>query len=304
MALLAWHISMMSINKSPAKSQYHPINPASLGQLNLVQPAVKQLWYMGLDPLRLLGGPTVAIVGSRAVSSYGRWVTNYIASGLALKGVTIVSGLAIGADSLAHQAAIAAGGHTIAVLPCGIEHVYPSSHQPLAHQILSQKGSLVSEYGPGESANPGRWQFVARNRIIAGLAQAVIITEAAQRSGSLHTAEFALELGIDVFAVPGNINSPTSQGTNKLIRQGAIPVTSLQDILDIIVPNAVPAQELPLPKDQVQAKLLQQIRSGIIYTNELLEKSALPLRQVQQALTMLELSGHIRSLTPGQWSAL
>src|SRR5690606_28976050 len=153
----------------------------------------------------------------------GRAVTYKFASELAARGVVIVSGLALGVDSIAHEACIGSGSKTIAVLPVGLEKIYPTSHTHLAKKISQGNGLLVSEYPSG--TDPRRENFIARNRIIAALAEGVLITEAAENSGSLHTARFAIELGLPVLAVPGPINSSTSVGTNNLIKAGAIPVT-------------------------------------------------------------------------------
>ncbi len=171
----------------------------------------------------------IAIVGSRNASPYGKWAAYKFASELASKGITIISGMAYGIDAAAHKGAIESGGRTIAVLGCGIDICYPKSNYNLMKNI-SKAGAIVSEYFIGVDPIPGH--FPARNRIISGLAKAVIVVEAAEKSGSLITTEFALEQGREVFAVPGNINSPLSKGTNKLIKDGAKPVTCVEDVLE------------------------------------------------------------------------
>ncbi len=173
----------------------------------------------------------IAVVGPRQHSAYGAKVTEKLVYAIAKAGVTIVSGLARGIDGIAHQAALQAKGKTVAVLGsgCDDESIYPKEHVPLAHSILSSGGALISEYQPGSS--PTKLTFPARNRIIAGMAKATLVIEAAQRSGSLITARCALDYDRDVLAVPQNIDSPTARGVNELIRMGAYPVTSPRDVL-------------------------------------------------------------------------
>ncbi len=197
----------------------------------LAQP-VRELFYTG-NLLELLERPCVAIVGSRKVTDYGIAVTTQLAKELTQAGVVIISGLALGVDSIAHQAALDAGGKTIAILPAGLDQIYPSRHQRLAEDIVRQGGALASEFPTGQG-RPQKYQFIARNRIIAALSQGLLITEAARKSGSLHTANFALEQGIEVFAVPGSILNQTSDGTNELIKNGAAPVTNVRDILEVL----------------------------------------------------------------------
>ena len=163
------------------------------------------------------------------MTAYGRQVTEEIGQRLAQHGVTVVSGLARGVDALAHQAALKNGGRTLAVLGCGVDQIYPPEHRNLAKQIC-QAGGLVSDYPPGtppEAAN-----FPPRNRIISGLAQAVIVVEASEKSGALITAAFAMEQGREVFAVPGYLYAPQSKGTNNLIRAGGHLFMDIEDVLE------------------------------------------------------------------------
>jgi DNA processing protein len=247
----------------------------------------------------LLAVPCVAIVGSRKVSAYGREVTQRLASELAGQGITIISGLAFGVDSIAHQAALDAGGRTIAVLPSPIERVYPASHQQLAKQIVARGGALLSEYPSGTTVFKGN--FVARNRLIAGLADATLLTEAALKSGSLHTARFALESGRDVLAVPGNITSPTSCGTNNLLKMGATPVTGSDDILQALhlVPSKLSATIGNTPAEQA---IIDALASGIVDGAELQQRSGLTIEEFNQTLTMLEINGAVRGLGLNRWS--
>jgi len=249
----------------------------------------------------LLQRPRVAIVGSRKVTAYGRRVTAELAAKLAAQGIVIISGLALGADAIAHQAALDAGGTTIAALPSPLERIYPSSHRDLAAQITKRGGALLSEYPRGTDTYP--WSFVARNRIIAALSQAVIITEAAEKSGSLHTANFALEQGKDVLAVPGNITSETSKGTNNLIKAGAAPVTSYKDVLAALGlhehDEKMTAARGANPAEQA---ILELLLGGTADGEALQRTSKLDIALFNQTLTMLELSGKVRSLGSNQWT--
>ena len=172
---------------------------------------------------------SVAIVGTRRATAYGREVTHRLATDLAALGVTVVSGLAKGIDGIAHDRTLAAGGRTIAVLGHGLHTIYPPEHKSLAARIADGNGALITEYPPGAPIDPGN--FPARNRIISGLALGVVIVEADRKSGAMITADFAADQGREVFAVPGSILSPMSAGCNALIKDGARLVTGVDDIL-------------------------------------------------------------------------
>jgi DNA processing protein len=266
---------------------------------NLVD-APKQLFISG-DLEELLARPRVAIVGSRKISAYGRSVTAELAGKLAEQGIVIVSGLALGVDACAHRAALDAGGLTMAVLPGPVEKIYPSSHTSLAQQIVAKGGALVSEYPAGSDVF--KFNFIARNRIIAGLADTMLITEAAEKSGSLHTARFALEQGKDVLAVPGNIDSPTSVGTNNLLKSGAAPITNVEDILHILgLEPQIKTAQAPKGANEHEQTLLDLIATGIQDGAELQALSNQDAALFGQTLTMLELTGKIRPLGNNQWS--
>jgi DNA processing protein len=202
------------------------------------------LFVRGVAPLELLGRPAAAIVGARACSGYGAAVARGLARDLAAAGLVVVSGLARGVDGEAHRGALDAGGATVAVLGCGVDRDYPAAHADLARRVAAT-GLIVSEYAPGIA--PAPWRFPARNRIVAGLAAAVVVVEARERSGALITADLALEAGREVFAVPGEITSSLSAGTNGLLKLGAAPLTCAADILSCfgIEPDA-PAAGSPL----------------------------------------------------------
>jgi DNA processing protein len=175
----------------------------------------------------------VAIVGSRRAGEYGRGVATDLARGLAQAGITVVSGLAAGVDGAAHRGALEAGGRTIAVMATGIDRVYPSWHAALAREIAA-RGALVTEFRRGTA--PLQFHFPQRNRIISGLAVGTVVVEAAERSGSLITAEYAVEQGREVLAVPGPIGTPHHRGCHRLIQQGATLITSVEDVVDTLAP--------------------------------------------------------------------
>jgi len=261
--------------------------------------APKQLHSIGANLAELLVKPCVAIVGSRKVSTYGRQVTAQLAAELSAAGVVVISGLAIGVDGIAHRAVLEAGGLTIAVLPSGLDAIYPRNHRGLAQQIISRGGALVTEYPPGTPTYPAN--FIARNRIAAGLSDAVVITEAAERSGTLSTARFALEQGRELLAVPGNITSPTSKGTNTLIKAGATPVTSTADILYALGIAPQQASSAPHSDDPHEQVILSLLHAGVTDGADLLAQSALDVSLFSQTLTMLEIRGRVRPLGNNCW---
>lgn len=264
---------------------------------NLAKPP-KKLYFIGQLPADR--PPTVAIVGSRKPTSYGEEVTYRLAYDLAKKGVLIVSGLAYGVDKIAHQATLDAKGQTIAVLAHGLNHLYPSTHKQLAQKIIQQNGVLISEYPPG--AEVKNFQFLERNRLISGLADAVIITEATKRSGTMSTASHALEQGREVLAVPGNITSLLSVGCNNLIKQGAFPITSAEDVLEIIYPQLTQLQtQLPLGETVAETSIIKLLQAGIRDGNELQEQSQLDVTLFSITMTNLEINGLIKALGGNQW---
>jgi DNA processing protein len=262
--------------------------------------APERLYYQG-PLLELLERPRLAVVGSRKVTTYGRQVTTKLAGDIAREGIVIVSGLALGVDSVAHQAALDAGGLTIAVLPSSLARVYPATHRQLAQRILDSGGALVTEYEATPSVR--REYFIARNRLISGLSNATLITEAALKSGSLHTARFALEQGRSVLAVPGNIDSPTSIGTNNLIKAGALPITSADDIMFAMKLTPTQARTRPVQgSNEAETAILQLIADGTQDGEVLQSESGLEITAFNQTLTMLEITGKIRSLGANTWT--
>ena len=238
----------------------------------------------------------VAVVGTRRVTAYGREAAAELAGGLARSRITVVSGLARGVDSIAHRAALDAGGRTIAVLGCGIDVVYPPEHARLAHDIVAQ-GALVSDYPLG--TQPEARNFPARNRIISGLSLGVLVVEGAADSGSMITADFALEQGRDVFAVPGNIFATRSSGTNHLIQQGAKMVTSVQDIIEELnLSQASQQMEVRylIPDNPTEEALLQQLSEEPRHMDEIVRATGMATADVSATLSMMELKGMVRQV--------
>ena len=235
-----------------------------------------------------LAAPGVAVVGARACSAYGAQVARALARDLAAAGIVVVSGLARGVDGEAHRGALESGGRTIAVLGCGIDRDYPRSHAELARRIVSS-GAVVSEYGPG--VEPAPWRFPARNRIIAGLCRATLVIEARERSGALITADFALEEGREVLAVPGEITSMLSAGTNALLRLGATPVTCVEDVLESYGLERVSANRVSL--GPTAEKLLARLGDGALTADEVVRASGVQPGDGAAALVELELAGRV-----------
>jgi len=263
-----------------------PSFPTLLGAIHDPPPG---LFLRGDAGIELLSRPAVAIVGARACSAYGRQIARSLGRDLAAAGLVVVSGLARGIDAEAHRGALEASSSTVAVLGCGIDRDYPAAHRELARQVAAT-GLVVSEYAPG--VEPAPWRFPARNRIVAGLCAATVVVEARERSGALITADFALEEGREVFAVPGEITSALSSGSNGLLRLGATPLTAAQDVLEsygITVPAAEPVEVGPSA-----AAVLDSIRAGAASGDELSRATRLSAGELAAALTELELAGAVR----------
>jgi DNA processing protein len=244
------------------------------------------LFVRGDANLAMLRGATVAVVGARSSSPYGAQVARMLGRELAGVGLVVVSGLARGVDGEAHRGALEAGGATIAVLGCGVDRDYPAAHAELAARIRAT-GLTVSEYAPG--VEPAPWRFPARNRIIAGLSAATVVVEARERSGALITADLALEEGREVFAVPGEITSALSSGTNDLLKLGASPLTSPADVLDLFGLTGAEAESLELGSSA--ETVLARLRDGPASADELARATGLDAGTLASALTELELAG-------------
>jgi DNA processing protein len=287
------NIKMQEINFTGVNDQPY------LLRLREYAAAPSHLYYKG----RLPTGPhpSVAIVGSRRPTHYGKEVTYDLAYKLAQRGVIIISGLALGIDAIAHRAALDAGGRTIAILAGGLDSIYPRTNTNLAKEILDKGGALISEYPEQTPSQP--FQFLARNRIVSGLADAVVVTEAAARSGTLSTIMHALDQGKEVFAVPGPITSLLSVGPNRLLQQGAHPVLSADDIFTVITPDGKRGtQQSILGTTPVEQSIIELIYSGIRDGEELQKKTKQGTSDFLTALTGLEIKGIIRSTDGNRWT--
>ena len=266
--------------------------------------APKMLYYYGILPENRQ--KTVAIVGSRRSTRYGEDIAYKLGYELAKRGVIVVSGMAFGIDAASHRGAVEAGGTTIAVLGTAIDNLYPKANIDLARKILDTGGVIMSEYERGMNVFT-KSSFLERNRIISGLSDAVVVVEAAIKSGSLNTAAHALDQNKQVFAVPGNINNPYSQGCNKLIKQGAEPVTEIKDVVEYFFPEEFAkkkkndGQLLIFGDTEVETKILRAMTEGIFDGDEIMEKMKIPAGDFSQTVTMLEIKGRIKGLGANKW---
>ena len=276
----------------------------SLLKVTAFAPAVLYLWYQHPQALKLLQSRLpVAVVGTRKITQYGRYVTKKITTELANLGAVVVSGFMYGVDTYAHEAAIAAGGGTIAVLGFGFDHIYPASHQAVFERLSSEKTLFISQFPPHTQAHPGN--FPARNATVAGLSLGVVVTEAAEKSGSHITAQLALDEGRVVMAVPGPIDNPYSQGTKWLINQGAVLVTSGEEVLrevgwkgdqkTTLVAQAPPSSSAPLEFDSDEEKRLYElVLSQVVTADEIADELGFEISRVNLLLTSLELKGAVK----------
>jgi len=238
----------------------------------------------------------VAIVGTRRVTAYGRQITEELAVYLASNGITVVSGLARGVDAIAHQTALKAGGRTIGVLGSGVDKIYPPEHRGLAEK-MTESGAIVSDYAPGTP--PDASNFPPRNRIISGLSLAVVVIEAGETSGALITAEFAAEQGREVFAVPGSILAPQSKGTNKLIQNGALPLLSVNDLMQALNLTRMGEHKAArkfIPSDETEARLMAVLSEEPLHVDAIRNQTELPIEKVSATLALMELKGMVRQV--------
>ena len=282
-----------------------PANSVFTEKLSLIDNAPEYINYLGELPESVT--TVVAIVGTRKPSRYGVEVTSRIAYDLAKSGAIIVSGLALGVDALAHQAALDAGGITIGVVMDELPDISPKTNVPLAKRMIDSGGAIISEWSKGDNTTFNRASFLKRNRLVSGLADAIIITEAAAKSGTLNTASHALAQGREVFVVPGNITSPLSEGCNNLLKQGATPITCAQDVLEVIAPDLLLSNKQKQPSllfgdTPAETTILQLIASGVRDGEALQQQSKLSAAEFSTALTMLEINGLIKPLGANQWT--
>ncbi len=297
-SMIKYNIKMINI--------FDAIYPNNLRQI--YDPPIA-LYYIGKLAINDFA---IAIVGSRKTTNYGSFSAKKLSYELAMKGVQIISGLARGIDSIAHEGALDAGGKTIAVLGCGLDNIYPPENTRLFENIIKSDGLVLSEYPPGMP--PLQHNFPARNRIISGISSGVLVVEAAKRSGSLITASFALEQGREVFAIPGNIDCAYSKGTNQLIRDGAKMVMSVEDILEefefkeeIYINDKQDDYAKRKNKTNFsiykglsteEIRMVKIIANGIHHIDEIIERSNITAKEVNNLLFMLEIKGVISQL-PG-----
>lgn len=276
-----------------------PAYPEWPNVLAQASPPSQRLFVRGILP----SVPGVAVVGTRKMSAYGRACVEMLVPEIVRLGRPVVSGLALGVDGVAHDAALRAGGATFAVIGSGVDDasIYPRAHFGLAKRILEAGGGVISEYPRGAPGLPHH--FPERNRIVAALSSAVLVIEAPRKSGAMITARLALETGRDVWAVPGPITHPNSEGPNALIRDGATPICGVDDIT--IALGVAPRQErLPLPVSLSpdERAAIEAIASGRDTADALAKALGRPVTAVSGLLTSLELSGAVRSVGGGRYT--
>ncbi|MCH7759194.1 DNA-protecting protein DprA [Patescibacteria group bacterium] len=258
----------------------------------------KQLYILG--KLEKLEKYPLAVVGTRKVSSYGRQVTEQFVRTLGRKGLTIISGLALGVDGLAHQAALDVKAKTIAVLGSGFDNIYPATHKKLAQDIVESGGAVITEYPP--EMPPSKITFPSRNRIISGLSLGVLIIDAPERSGALITARTALEQGRDVFAVPGQIDDRNFVGTNELIKKGAAMVTKPEDVLEELGLSDILTTDYRVgPCSEEEEILLGCLNKNPVHIDQLVKQAKLEVAKLISLLITMEISGMVKNLGDGYY---
>lgn len=288
--------------------QIYPQDNIFLQRLDSIALKPKLLYYYGSLPDE--EKKVVGIVGARKNTKYGEEIAYRLAYDLAKKGVVIVSGLALGIDSIAHKGAVDAGGITIGVLGTEIEKMYPKQHTELAEKMVELGGAVMSEYKLGDKMNY-KGSFLARNRLISGLADVVVVVEAAAKSGSLNTASHAITQGRELFAVPGDITRKMSEGCNNLLKMGATPYTKPEDIISVLFPIEVEkARKKRLAEAQLQLfgdtkeeravveKLIEGVRDG----EEIMDKLGMDVATFNQTVTMLEIKDIVKPLGMNYWT--
>ena len=299
-----------------------PLEHIFTEKLKMLALIPKMLYFYGKLPKR---GDNrlkcVAIVGSRKNTSYGKEVAYKAAYEAAKAGAVVVSGLAYGVDSIAHRGALDAGGITVAVLGTPINEIYPKEHTSLAREIIEKDGAVISEYGENERAGSrteAGVRFLARNRIIAGLSDVVLVAEAAARSGTLNTATHALDMGVDLMAAPGDINRLSSKGCNRLLSQGAMPYTEPDDLLNLLFPERLRKQRRSRVQDEeeeflkikkfaetaIEERILKQIFIGASDGDDIIKNLGISAAEFGQAITILEIKGAVKSLGANNWMIL
>lgn len=275
------------------------IDPALFNLLQQVQVTNNELFTRGQDFDKICHYPRLAIVGARSLDSEGQQIIYKIARDLAKAGVVLVSGLAMGVDSIVARAALEEKMPTIAVLASGVSKVYPALNQGLAEKIVQNNGILISEYQEGEQIH--KYKFIARNQLIAAFGGAVLIGRAKQKSGSLHTARFAANLGLEVMAIPGEVNNIFASGSNELIKSGAHLITSAKDVLEVlgVKPTAPTQIEIKFNQNSILEALKEQGPKSI---SELHQTLGLTTQELLGKITDLEIDGFVVQNADGRWS--
>ncbi|MDP2637493.1 MAG: DNA-processing protein DprA, partial [Candidatus Levybacteria bacterium] len=291
-----------SLPATPLKEANSFVRSVSARSIFSGKPSAGELRADGNPSSGVTPYSTIAVVGARKTTEYGREVTKLLTEELVANGFTIVSGLALGVDAIAHATALENNGKTIAVLGCGVDCCSPEENRDLYNSIIEKKGCIVSEFPLGMS--PSYWTFPARNRIIAGLSQAVLVTEGAEYSGSLITANFALKYGRKVFAVPGPITSQMSKGPLSLIAKGAKLVTSARDILEELKIQNVKvksaSQKLKIKGDtEEEDTILKLLENEPLHFDELVRRSKFNSSKLSSTLSLMEIKGMLISLDNG-----
>lgn len=259
--------------------------------------APTKLWYRGTLPDETRSA--VAIVGTRKPTSYGRAVTEQLAGKLAQRGVVIISGLALGIDGIAHRAALAAGGTTVAILASGVDSPSPNQHRQLAEDIIASGGAIISGFPP--VTPPLKFRFLQRNWLETALSDMLIVTEAASRSGTMNTVSHALSQGRDVYAVPGNILNPMSSGCNQLILTGASPIIDIDGWVDQFFPQTKKNTARLMLYTPEEQSIVDLLLAGVVDGEHIQQKSGLDATTYLQTITMLEITGAVRPLGNNRW---
>lgn len=281
----------MKSNKVNSLTNKSALWPSKLDNLHIPP---SELFVAGHIPT----GPRVGVIGSRRPTTYGQMATNRIVADLVKAGVVIVSGLAIGIDGMAHKAALENGGKTIAILPSSISQVYPSRHQRLAQEIINSDSALITEYGGDH--RPRRENFIARNRIIAAYCDVLLVIEANIKSGTSHTVNFALELGIEVAAVPGRIDSNLSQGTHNIIKQGGALIENAADVIHILGMDQI--EQSLFNEDPRFKPITNRLRQSDCTIDQLIQLPAYDQAEIFSVMIELEAEGRVARSPEGVYA--
>jgi DNA processing protein len=265
-------------------------SPEYPSKLKKIDSPPKSLQYKGVFNQEILHN-TLAVVGSRRMTSYGKLATEKLVKDVASAGITIVSGFMYGIDATAHRAALDVGGKTIAVLPCGVDVIHPA-HQKKLYNAVLENGFFLSEYKDNDL--PDKWKYPQRNRIVVGISSAVLVIEAEEKSGTLISANLAKKYNKTLFAVPGPIFNKTSQGANSLLKEGALPVTSSQDILHFFKKDVKIEENKAKTLSKEEQSILEAVKNEPLEKDELARKLNIPLTKLNSTISLLEIKDFIK----------